>query len=159
MCKSVPDGYGAPALPAHDYPLGIKAFGLAVLIILLYSLESVPTSLLAAKQLMKAQLFYSKGDTSKAIETYKLAINKFPHSEAARIGCAEAFFKQAKDQGDEQANAQGLSMLSGVSLGEYDVERLAKVMPKQYWDNFEQEDKYSVKLHEPASGGQTSDTK
>lgn len=45
MCQSVPEGYGAPTLPPHPYPLGIKVFAGTVAVVALYGLFSKPPAL------------------------------------------------------------------------------------------------------------------
>ncbi len=54
MCQSVPEGYGAPTLPPHQYPPGIKVFAGLVAVVALYGLFSTPHALMSLHQLRAA---------------------------------------------------------------------------------------------------------
>lgn len=132
MCQSVPQGFDAPALNPHEYPIWIKAFAGFVVVVLIYSLAMVPSSLVAARELKQAQKLFEEGKAKEAVEKYEVVRKKVPGSSDARLGEAEALFTLNNRNADEKA----LDLLVGLTLDKYDIKRLEKVMPKQYWALF-----------------------
>lgn len=142
MCQSVPPNYDAKPLSPHDYPMWVKGFGAFVAVVVLASFFSVPQTVAAGRQLSSAHKFFENGDFKQAANSYQEVLGKFPGSEEAHLGAAESYFSlHTKD-----ADVKAMRNLVGLKLGKYDVERLNKVMPKEYWQAFESVGKKSVTL-------------
>ncbi len=132
MCQSVPAGYGAPTLPPHQYPLGIKVFAGVVAVVALYGLFSTPHALMSLHQLRAADALYNGGNFPGAAQAYEGVLKEAPRSGTAKLGAAKAYFHLH----DESADKKALTLLVGMELDKYDAEDLAKVMPEKYWDLF-----------------------
>lgn len=114
MCQSVPAGYGAPTLPPHQYPVGIKVFAGVVAVVALYGLFSTPHALMSLHQLRAADALYDGGNFPGAAQAYEGVLKEAPRSGTAKLGAAKAYFHFH----DESADRKALSLSGRHGTGQ-----------------------------------------
>lgn len=121
-----------PALGAFNYPWWVILLGLAVVGAFGYSLLSLPSNIVLARELHEAKQLDEAGNYAAAEKDYAAVLAGMPRSRAAQIGMAHALFAD----GDAANDPQALALIGDMKLDKDDWRTLSAVMPEAYREQF-----------------------
>jgi hypothetical protein len=122
------------ALRPHQYPIWVLFVCALIVLSAFASLTWVPTQMRALGNLWLAEAANSKGNYSLAVSHFRDVLGKVPSSREAKIGLSIALFSSRSSKDAEEA----LDVLEGLTISQYEWERLARVMPIEYQKYFDE---------------------
>ena len=121
------------ALRPHQYPIWVLFVCALITLSAFASLAWVPTQMRALGNLWLAEAAESKGDHLLAISHFRNVLGEVVTSRQAKIGLAMALFSSKAPQ----AAAEALTILQGLTINQFEWNRLARVIPTEYQKYFD----------------------
>lgn len=131
-----------PVLEKHKYPLWVRIFGLATVLVFLYVvpcflLSELPLHRALNLKIKTAERLFLKKNYVEALTLYEEIITEHPTFKEGKMHAAQACFALSGEYENRYLYEIGFEFLLNASYSRSEIAQMKKFVPKEYHEDFE----------------------